>query len=102
MCNNQRKPHKHAELIKAWADGAEIEFLQVDVWKSCSNFPRWDDDTKYRVKPKPKVKKWRWVTKNKITDALGVTGMHIRDESEVHPSYYPVQKIDSTMIEVEE
>jgi len=22
-----KTPHKHAELIKAWADGAEIEFF---------------------------------------------------------------------------
>ena len=24
------KPHKHAELIKAWADGAEIQWKDAD------------------------------------------------------------------------
>lgn len=25
-----KTPHVHAELIKAWADGAAIQFLEVD------------------------------------------------------------------------
>ena len=54
------KPHKHAELIKAWADGAEIEFRFKDAiqgwsdWKPndgrFSNDPWWE----YRIKPQPK------------------------------------------------
>lgn len=46
-------PHKHAELIKAWADGAEIEELSFnDVWnprgqKSIS----WLPNSIYRIKP---------------------------------------------------
>jgi hypothetical protein len=47
--------HKHAELIKAWADGAEIEckhpwskeWIDADV-------PSWNNDIKYRIKPEPK------------------------------------------------
>ncbi len=27
------KPHKHAELIKAWADGAEIEWFDGRTWR---------------------------------------------------------------------
>jgi hypothetical protein len=49
--------HVHAELIKAWADGAEIEFLNTfstePSWKEASH-PCWTLDTKYRVKPRPK------------------------------------------------
>ena len=39
------KPHKHAELIKAWADGAEIEYKsKVDgVWCSRDDDP-WAED----------------------------------------------------------
>ena len=52
------KPHKHAELIKAWADGAEIEWKfkhrtdgfylmtkdnHPDLWQ--------EDEVEYRIKP---------------------------------------------------
>ena len=49
------KPHKHAEVIKAWADGAEIEFRfsRDGLWKPCkNNCPGWLEGTQYRVKPK--------------------------------------------------
>lgn len=48
------KQHKHAELIKKWADGAEIQvfdgFFNHD-WVDCYN-PSWDDDLEYRIKNK--------------------------------------------------
>ena len=49
------KPHKHAELIKAWADGAEIEFYseQSKQWIFTA-FPHWIPDEKFRIKPQPK------------------------------------------------
>jgi hypothetical protein len=47
------QPHKHAELIKAWADGAEIEVCSNGQWTYFSN-PRWYDDVEYRIKPEPK------------------------------------------------
>lgn len=49
-----KQPHKHAALIKAWADGAEIEFFSKggDGWV-LSNSPQWYDDYEYRIKPKP-------------------------------------------------
>ena len=48
------KPHKHAELIKAWADGAKIEvFYSEDEWEEIAN-PTWNPDAKYRIKPEPK------------------------------------------------
>ncbi|HQT82056.1 MAG TPA: hypothetical protein PLQ34_07750 [Ferrovaceae bacterium] len=48
------KPHKHAALIKAWADGAEIQYKNAELeWK---DFPKgyvtWDERTEYRIKPK--------------------------------------------------
>ena len=48
-------PHKHAELIKAWADGAEIEEYQphLDKWATDSN-PTWFTGQIYRIKPEPK------------------------------------------------
>jgi hypothetical protein len=49
------KPHKHAALIKAWADGAEIEFRWdcLNDWRRLTT-PRWDQDGDYRIKPEPK------------------------------------------------
>lgn len=48
-------PHKHAALIKAWADGATIEYqTQSDkAWQTTKD-PSWDPSTEYRVKPKGK------------------------------------------------
>ena len=43
---------KHVELIKAWADGAEVEVLDNDSWRE-SKFPSWNDDLSYRIKPEP-------------------------------------------------
>ena len=51
-----KTPHKHADLIKAWADGDQIEYLGIgsaSVWESVTN-PRWDGYGEYRIKPKPK------------------------------------------------
>ena len=54
------KPHKHAELIKAWADGqAEVEYRypkddgSLSLWKDLTQcvFHEWYE---YRIKPEPK------------------------------------------------
>ena len=55
--------HKHAELIKAWADGAEIEFLssQDNKWY-LTKLPSWEVNKTYRIKPEEKqpVVRWKW------------------------------------------
>jgi hypothetical protein len=56
------KPHKHAELIKAWADGAEIQYNHWgSAWKD-SISPTWDKNFQYRIKPEEKqpVVRWLW------------------------------------------
>lgn len=53
--------HKHADLIHAWAEGAEIEMAHcnwsenpVGKWRLVPN-PNWDDSCYvYRIKPTPK------------------------------------------------
>ena len=45
--------HKHAGLIKLWADGAEIEFQDVGGDWRISRNPEWLINLEYRVKPKP-------------------------------------------------
>lgn len=53
--------------------------------------------------PKQKVKKWRWVVENR-GGQMKVTDYHYKDEQDVdlYHVLIPIQKIDSTMIEVEE
>lgn len=46
------KPHVHAELIKAWADGAEVQVYLAHSWVD-SRVPAWVEDGKYRIKPDP-------------------------------------------------
>lgn len=51
------KPHAHAEVIKAWADGAEIEVQTPSSpttftdWHRVT-YPTWDSGYRYRVKPR--------------------------------------------------
>jgi hypothetical protein len=51
-----RTPHKHATIIKAWADGAEIEFFQShsQQWKPIGSEPCWFPSILFRIKPEPK------------------------------------------------
>lgn len=45
--------HKHADLIHAWAEGAEIQYLNdEDIWNDLAD-PTWgDEDAVFRIKPK--------------------------------------------------
>ena len=59
--------HKHAELIHAWANGAEIQ-SRNDIsgcWED-NRLPMWAHDTMYRIKPERKqpVVRWLWAYKN--------------------------------------
>jgi hypothetical protein len=57
------KPHKHAELIKQWADGAEIEVKHPSngSWGDAKP-PKWHEENEYRIKPflKQPVVRWLW------------------------------------------
>lgn len=73
-----RKPQKHAELIKAWSDGAEIEVyssIQKD-WVDC-DCPKWHDEREYRIKrePKPDVVYYGFLHNN---ESIGITCCFMR------------------------
>lgn len=54
-------PHKHRDAIIAWANGADIQFFDVDEWIDChEDGPRWHEEKRYRIKPKV-VKREGWV-----------------------------------------
>ena len=47
--------HKWHKEIKAWADGAEIEFKDkyAELWHRAEE-PKWYEVREYRIKPQPK------------------------------------------------
>lgn len=64
------KPHKHCELIKAWADGATIEFFHPETRKwVVDHMPTWSLIVIYRIKPEPK-KMYVRLYANKSTGAM--------------------------------
>jgi hypothetical protein len=69
--------HKHAELIKAWADGAEIQvkaFSHSDWEDVDMNGEEWYEHYTYRIKPMPKPDLCKYVVVEAIDD--GFTKWH--------------------------
>ena len=47
-------PHIHAKEIKAWADGATIQWGEIETGKWFDvDCPSWEPDDKFRIKPEP-------------------------------------------------
>jgi len=46
--------HKHADLIHAWCEGAEIEYSYDGYEWGLITKPGWDEDYGYRIKPESK------------------------------------------------
>ena len=42
---------KHCDIIKKWADGAEVQISYDGEWTD-TQFPTFDDKEEYRIKPK--------------------------------------------------
>jgi len=47
-------PHKHAEIIKAWADGAIVQYSGIAGQWITLNDPYFSAEGAYRIKPEPK------------------------------------------------
>lgn len=49
---------KNAEIIKAWADGAQIQWYDNSIrehrWKDCPEYFDWGAPVSFRIKPEPK------------------------------------------------
>jgi hypothetical protein len=72
--------HKWHKEIKAWADGAEIEYSyytenDVDIWLRCEE-PLWNEREKYqyRIKPQPKEPQYLYVYDTLEGIKLGTPG----------------------------
>lgn len=51
-----KQPHKHAAMIHAWADGADIQCRpdSSSAWADMRTNPSWFEGWEYRVKPEKK------------------------------------------------
>lgn len=45
-----KRPHVHAEVIKAWAEGAVVEIFEDGAWRTTID-PNWWPEFLYRVRP---------------------------------------------------
>lgn len=67
------KPRKHSELIKAWADGHEIQFKNdFGCWQKV-DLPLWEEDVEYRIKPRM-IKREGWVNLYKSSTGMAQAG----------------------------
>lgn len=73
------KPHKHAEFIKAWADGISVEFSNGDFngWRDVSEKHHWENETEYRIKPA--APKWpeTMMTNKEINQAIATDDLQL-------------------------
>lgn len=87
-------PHPHADVIKAWADGADIQRYSIthDEWWTVTN-PTWEVEGKYRVTPDP----------TKVTERVNIVfddgKYHITDTNTTN--YLLVTRLDDKIVSVE-
>ena len=73
-------PRKHAETIKKWADGAEVQIYSLSrgEWVDVAA-PYWMDDANYRIKPAT-VRFRNYLRKSKISEKIFVEIARHKDE----------------------
>ncbi len=91
------------EVMQAYVDGKQIGILYSDNWEdnSAPLWNWWHND--YQIKPKAKVKKWKWAYE--YYGKLSVTEGYYMDELDFnnkHPGLNALQKIEKTMKEFDE
>ena len=96
---------KHAELIKAWADGAQIQVKdkQTGRWDDLCCTPSWGNDFEYRIKPEEKktVVKYLWAIDK--GNGFALHPFFVADGSIPYPSIrYGAQRLDWSRTEFKE
>lgn len=71
--------HKHADLIHAWAEGAEIQIKCTKEWINAN--PTWHPNEEYRIKPRT-VKKVGWVAMYTQADGFSYIQRNICDSED--------------------
>ena len=62
--------HKHADLIHAWADGAQIQSKKPDETWVDINEPIWVKSAEYRIKPEPKPDIYKYIDVRAVRDGI--------------------------------
>ena len=75
-----KQRHKHADVIIAWAEGAEVEYRNLPgaTWVSAST-PGWYENYEYRVKPPAKKCRVALLKDNSESYALSVNSQDYAD-----------------------
>lgn len=80
-----KTPHKHATLIHAYADGAEIQLQNsIGEWMD-EKYPTWNLSAVYRIKPEPKPDTEYWCRTYEHSGGSIFTP-HLLSPTEVQPA----------------
>ena len=85
MGGYKMKPHKHAELIIAWANGAEIEQYGLTennevYWSPCLTHT-WENLAIYRIKPESKPDVSKYTTAERGHSLLNLLTVHFDNDN---------------------
>lgn len=83
--------HKHAAVIKAWADGAAVEYRTRSnlPWKLTGSRPAWNPEYQYRAVP-PKIRFRLLIRQLGSSGRLVVSGVNDKTAerlAETHPTF---------------
>ena len=94
--------HKHAEFIKAWADGIPVQWKNSNhKWIDlCVVDPIWSVDYEFRIKPKEKIVRWLWVYKS--SSNMWRISTRYLTEDEADAFYRERKRLDFTEMEFDE
>lgn len=94
--------HKHADVIHAWADGAEIQYRRYveEQWLDARH-PRFNAEFEYRIRPK-NVRKEGWVNIGSFDPTGRYLGATIFDSKESALLNKPLTWVSTIKIEWEE
>ena len=82
--------HKWHKEIKAWADGAEIEYFSFGSGWQVTNKPEWLQESEYRIKPQPKEPQYLYA----FLDASANTFLRIHSGSNKCDTYLGKIKLE--------
>lgn len=105
--------HRLAHILRAIADGKVVQYQTptggawTDFRPDIHAFPAYNLHLTWRIKPKPKVKKWQWLIdlSPKNSQTLHITQRHFSSKEAIIkllPNCKVLQRMEETLIEEEE
>ena len=93
--------HKHAELIKKWADGAKIQikYFENDDWKDVN--PSWGEQFEYRIKPEEKHMKSEQIKHSLSVGVKSIQSRVFDRETDEVISFVKIPIADSGLVRCE-